>query len=223
MQTRRRRRPETRLFRTLLGAGDIDFERFRQGLRRVGHVHPGGGALDLIGVAVLGGRGFSAWCTGRVAQRGAADVAEFHLLDLRRVGITQLSTQALRRVTDRDLDVSPHVGTRDGTLDVLVLTVDGDLGSARQMPSAASVADVEALVAELIAVFAVSVAELAFSEADLSLEQPVSPPITIAVHPTATTNARSPTLSPLCSNPYNLAGPAASMDPNVVRIRRTDD
>src|SRR6476660_8293655 len=63
---------------------------------------------------------------------------------------------------------------------------------------AASVADVAALVAELIAVFAVSVAELAFSEADLSLEQPVSPPITIAVHPTATTNARSTTLSPLC-------------------------
>ena len=65
------------------------------------------------------------------------------------------------------------------------------------LPLAASVADVAALVAELIAVFAVSVAELAFSEADLSLEQPVSPPITIAVHPTATTNARSTTLSPL--------------------------
>ena len=91
------------------------------------------------------------------------------------------------------------------------------------LPLAASVADVAALVAELIAVFAVSVAELAFSEADLSLEQPVSPPITIAVHPTATTNARSPTLSPLCCNPSYLAGPAASMDPNVVRIRRTDD
>src|SRR4029079_7876276 len=66
------------------------------------------------------------------------------------------------------------------------------------LPLAASVADVAALVAELIAVFAVSVAELAFSEADLSLEQPVRPPITIAVHPTATTNARSTTLSPLC-------------------------
>src|SRR4029079_5306759 len=68
------------------------------------------------------------------------------------------------------------------------------------LPLAASVADVAALVAELIAVFAVSGAELAFSEADLSLEQPVSPPITIAVHPTATTNARSTTLSPLCCN-----------------------
>src|SRR6476620_2920616 len=68
------------------------------------------------------------------------------------------------------------------------------------LPLAASVADVAALVAELIAVFAVSVADLAFSEADLSLEQPVSP-ITIAVHPTATTNARSTTLSPLCCNP----------------------
>jgi len=51
------------------------------------------------------------------------------------------------------------------------------------LPLAASVADVAALVAELIAVFAVSVAELAFSEADLSLEQPVSPPITIAGTP----------------------------------------
>src|SRR4029079_8683483 len=66
------------------------------------------------------------------------------------------------------------------------------------LPLAASVADVAALVAELIAVFAVSVAELAFSAADLSLVQAVRLSIPISVVPTATTNARSTTLSPLC-------------------------
>jgi hypothetical protein len=111
-----------------LGARHIHLEWFGQLLLWVGHVYPGRGALDRVGVAALRGLdGALIRCAGRVAQRHAGEVTQSDRLHDWRISTGHHRADPGRRIADTDVDVAISRSATDLTSDVLILAVDDDL------------------------------------------------------------------------------------------------